>query len=333
MAETENGKRELSYVLAVKEAVETILNEDPDAFVAGEDVAGAGSVFGIYRGLLDEFGPERIVNTPISEEGIIGLGVGAAAAGLRPIVDIMFMDFLGECMDEVTNQMAKMRYMFGGRATLPITITTMCGARNSMAAQHSQCLESWICHIPGLKVVMPSTPHDAKGLLIAASRDDNPVFVVMNKASLALTGEVPEEAYTVAHRRGKHRAAGHGLHHHQLQPYGPRVRKRRRDPCGTGRRHRSDRPALAAAAWTRIRSSLQWRRPTMPWSFTRRCVSAVWAARSPRRCRSWRSTISTPPSAGVGAPFSPVPFSPSLEQSFVPNADKIVASATELLGL
>ena len=156
-----------------------------------------GGVFGSYRGLLEEYGPERVVDTPISEEGIIGLGVGAAATGMRPVVDIMFMDFLGECMDEVTNQMAKMRYMFGGAAKLPITVITMSGGGMNMAAQHSQSLEAWLCHLPGLKVVAPSTPKDAKGSIIAASRDDNPVFVVLNKLSLRVSGEVPAESYEV----------------------------------------------------------------------------------------------------------------------------------------
>ena len=131
-------------------------------------------MFGSYRGLLDEFGPRRVIDTRFPRRGIVGLGVGAAATGLRPVIDIMFMDFMGECMDEIANQMAKMRYMFGGAATLPITVVTMSGAGMNMAAQHSQSLEVWICHLPGLKVVAPSTPYDAKGLLIAAARDDNP---------------------------------------------------------------------------------------------------------------------------------------------------------------
>ena len=200
--------RELTYVGAIAEAAHTVLAEQDTAFVAGEDVAGAGGVFGSYRGLLDAYGEERVIDTPISEEGIVGLAVGAAATGLRPVIDIMFMDFMGECMDEIANQMAKMRYMFGGSASLPITIITMSGGGMNMAAQHSQSLEAWICHLPGLKVVAPATPHDAKGLIIAASRDDNPVFVVLNKLSLRNTGEVPEESYEVP--IGKARTAREG---------------------------------------------------------------------------------------------------------------------------
>ncbi|MBD3646686.1 MAG: alpha-ketoacid dehydrogenase subunit beta, partial [Pseudomonadales bacterium] len=189
--------RELPYIAAVTEGVREVLLEQDTAFIAGEDVAEAGSVFGYYSGLLGEFGADRVIDTPISEKGIMGLGVGAAATGLRPIVDIMFMDFLGECMDEVANQMAKMRFMFGGSAKLPITVMTMAGGGMSMAAQHSQSLEAWLAHLPGIKVVMPATPYDVKGLIIAAARDDNPVFVLMNKLSLGIKGEVPEGAYEV----------------------------------------------------------------------------------------------------------------------------------------
>ena len=169
MAEAAEKPRTLPYVAAITDGVRQILKEQDNAFVAGEDVAGAGSVYGYYNGLLEEFGPNRVFDTPISEEGIVGLGVGAAATGCRPIIDLMFMDFLGECMDEVANQLAKMRYMFGGRATLPVTMLTMAGAGASLAAQHSQSLEAWLCHLPGLKVAMPTTPYDAKGLIIAAA--------------------------------------------------------------------------------------------------------------------------------------------------------------------
>ena len=152
----------------------------------------------------------------------MGLGVGAAATGCRPVIDVMFMDFMGECMDEIANQLAKMRYMFGGRATLPVTVLTMAGAGASLAAQHSQSLEAWICHIPGLKVTMASTPYDAKGLIISAARDDNPVFVILNKMSLAMKGHVPEEPYTIPLGRGEHRPRRLELHHHRHRPDGAR---------------------------------------------------------------------------------------------------------------
>ena len=197
MAEAQEKPRELPYVAAIADGLRAVMREQPDAFIAGEDVAEAGGVYGYFRGLLKEFGPERVIDTPISEEGIVGLGVGAAATGCRPIIDVMFMDFMGECMDEITNQLAKMRYMFGGRATLPVTVLSMAGAGANLAAQHSQSLEAWICHLPGLKVTMASTPYDAKGLIIAAARDDNPVFVILNKMSMGMMGHVPEESYAI----------------------------------------------------------------------------------------------------------------------------------------
>ena len=196
-AEATTEARQLPYILAITEGVRQSLQEYDTSFLAGEDVGLAGSVFRIYKGLYAEFGPERVIDSPISESALIGLGVGSAATGLRPMIDIMFSDFIGECMDEIANQLAKTRYMFGGKITLPVTVLTMGGGGINLAAQHSQSLEAWLCHIPGLKVMMPATPHDVKGAIIAANRDENPVFVIMNKASLGITGEVPEEPYAV----------------------------------------------------------------------------------------------------------------------------------------
>jgi pyruvate dehydrogenase E1 component beta subunit len=189
--------RPLPFVRAIPEAIAQCMRADPDVFLAGEDVAMYGSVFGTTRGLLDEFGPERVLDTPISETAIVGLATGAAAVGLRPIVDIMFMDFIGCCMDQLMNQLAKMKYMFGGKARLPVTILTAAGAGTNLAAQHSQSLEALVCHIPGLKVVMPSNAYDAKGLLIASVRDDDPVIFILNKFLLGATADVPAEPYEV----------------------------------------------------------------------------------------------------------------------------------------
>jgi len=171
--------------------------EDPDVFLIGEDVAGYGGVFHMFDGLLTEFGAARVVDTPISEQAIIGLGVGAAARGLRPVCDLMFMDFVGVALDQIFNQAAKMKYMFGGNVSVPLTITTAGGAGMSAAAQHSQSLEAWLAHIPGLKVAMPASPYDAKGLIVGAIRDDNPTIVVLNKKMLGVKGPVPEELYAI----------------------------------------------------------------------------------------------------------------------------------------
>ncbi len=324
-------ERELTYVAAIAEGASTILREQDNAFVAGEDVAGAGGVFGSYRGMLAEFGGERVVDTPISEEGIVGLGVGAAATGLRPIIDIMFMDFMGECMDEIANQMAKMRYMFGGSAKLPITVVTMSGAGMNMAAQHSQSLEVWICHLPGLKVVTPATPYDAKGLLIAAARDDNPVFVVMNKLSLRTTGPVPEEAYEVPIGSAKVMREGADV---TLVSYSRMVREAL-DAAET----------LAAqgidAEVVDLRSLQPMDTDTVIESVrkTHRAVVVHEAVRFAGLGGEIAAQIQElafddldAPVARVGAPFSPVPFSSVLEQTYLPNAAKIVDETQTLIG-
>ena len=189
--------RELTYVKAFNEGMHQVMAEDPDVFLVVEDVAGYGGVFHMFDGLLTEFGATRVVDTPISEQAIIGLGVGAAARGLRPVCDLMFMDFVGVAMDQIFNQAAKMKYMFGGNVSVPLTITTAGGAGMSAAAQHSQSLEAWLAHIPGLKVAMPASPHDAKGLIVGAIRDDNPTIVVLNKKMLGVKGPVPEELYAI----------------------------------------------------------------------------------------------------------------------------------------
>jgi acetoin:2,6-dichlorophenolindophenol oxidoreductase subunit beta len=193
----ETAARELTYVKAFNEGMHQIMAEDPDVFLIGEDVAGYGGVFHMFDGLLTEFGDRRVKDTPIAEQAIIGLGVGAAARGLRPVCDLMFMDFIGVAMDQIFNQAAKMKYMFGGNVSVPLTITTAGGAGMSAAAQHSQSLEAWLAHVPGLKVAMPASAYDAKGLIVGAIRDDNPTIVVLNKRMLGVKGIVPEELYAI----------------------------------------------------------------------------------------------------------------------------------------
>jgi acetoin:2,6-dichlorophenolindophenol oxidoreductase subunit beta len=163
----------------------------------GEDVAEAGTPFKVMSGLVEEFGPKRVIDSPISEAGISGIGLGAAMTGMRPVVDIMFGDFLTLVMDQVANQAAKVHYMSGGRLKAPLTIRTTLGATRRSAAQHSQSLHAWVAHVPGLKVAVPSTPYDAKGLLKSAIRDDNPVVFFEDKMMFATKGPVPEEEYAV----------------------------------------------------------------------------------------------------------------------------------------
>jgi pyruvate dehydrogenase E1 component beta subunit len=192
-----SGTREITLSQAIREALAEELRRDPSVFIIGEDVAEAGTPFKVLSGLVDEFGPERIMDSPISEAGITGMGVGAAMAGMRPVVDIMFGDFLGIIMDQVANQAAKIHYMSGGKLKAPMVIRTTLGATRRSAAQHSQSLHAWVSHIPGLKVVLPSTPYDAKGLLKTAIRDDSPVVIFEDKMMYTLKGPVPEGEYTI----------------------------------------------------------------------------------------------------------------------------------------
>ena len=189
--------REVTFGQAINEALAEEMRRDPTVFVIGEDVAEAGTPFKVLSGLVAEFGPERVVDSPISEAGITGLGVGAAMTGMRPVVDIMFGDFLTLVMDQVVNQAAKVHYMSGGNLKVPLVVRTTLGATRRSAAQHSQSLQAWASHIPGLKVVLPSTPFDAKGLLKSAIRDDNPVVFIEDKLHYPLKGEVPDDEYTI----------------------------------------------------------------------------------------------------------------------------------------
>ncbi|NPV69339.1 MAG: alpha-ketoacid dehydrogenase subunit beta [Firmicutes bacterium] len=187
----------MTYAEAVRDALREEMRRDPSVFVLGEDVARFGGCFGVTGNLWTEFGEDRVRDTPISETAIIGTAVGAAATGMRPVAEIMFCDFLTVCMDQLVNQAAKMRYMFGGKARLPIVVRSPIGGGICAAAQHSQSLEAWFAHIPGLKVAMPSNPADAKGLLISAIRDDNPVMFFEHKVLYSSKGPVPEGSYTI----------------------------------------------------------------------------------------------------------------------------------------
>jgi pyruvate/2-oxoglutarate/acetoin dehydrogenase E1 component len=189
--------RELTFAEAIREALAEEMRRDPRVFIIGEDVAEAGTPFKVLAGLVEEFGKERVIDTPISEAGFCGIGVGAAMTGMRPVVDIMFGDFLTLAMDQIVNQAAKVRYMSGGKLHVPIVFRTTLGATRRSAAQHSQSLHAWVSHIPGLKVVLPSTPYDAKGLLKTAIRDEDPVVFFEDKMMYKLKGPVPAEEYTL----------------------------------------------------------------------------------------------------------------------------------------
>jgi pyruvate/2-oxoglutarate/acetoin dehydrogenase E1 component len=189
--------REIKYREAINEALREEMKKDPDVFVIGEDVAIYGGAYGATAGLLKEFGEERVKDTPISENAIVGTALGASLTGKRPVAEIMYIDFIPLCMEQLNNQAAKIRYMFGGKCEVPLTIRTEGGAGRTLGAHHSQSLESWLIHIPGIKVVMPSTPYDAKGLLKTSIRDNNPTVFIEHKMLYNTKGQVPEEEYTL----------------------------------------------------------------------------------------------------------------------------------------
>jgi acetoin:2,6-dichlorophenolindophenol oxidoreductase subunit beta len=191
------GVREITFAQAIREALAEELRRDPAVYIMGEDVAEAGTPFKVLAGLVEEFGPQRVIDSPISEAGITGLGVGAAMTGMRPVVDIMFGDFIGLIMDQLANQAAKIHYMSGGKLKAPLVVRTTLGATRRSAAQHSQSLHAWVSHVPGLQVALPSTPYDAKGLLKTAIRDDNPVVFFEDKMMYQLKGPVPDAEYTI----------------------------------------------------------------------------------------------------------------------------------------
>jgi pyruvate dehydrogenase E1 component beta subunit len=184
---------EVTYREAVRDAIGAAMRRDDDVFIMGEDIAEMGGSMGVTQGLLDEFGPERVRNTPISEMAIVGAGIGAAMAGMRPIVEIMYEDFLTLSLEQIVNQAAKHRYMSGGQIKVPLTIRTQGGAGWSPGAQHAQQLEAWLVHIPGLKVAFPSTPEDVRGLLWTAIYDDNPVIYFEHRLLYPVKGTVPDE--------------------------------------------------------------------------------------------------------------------------------------------
>ncbi len=323
-------ERKLPYVMAFNEAVSQAMEADPDVFCAGEDIGAFGGVFGTFGGLQAKFGADRVVDTPISEQAIVGLGVGAAATGLRPIVDLMFMDFICVAMDQIVNQAAKLKYMFGGEATLPLTITTAGGGGLSAAAQHSQSLEAILCHIPGLKVVYPSTPHDMKGLMMACIQEDNPTVMVKHKRLLGMSGPVPVEPYSIPLGTANVVRPGRDV---TIVAYGRMV-------------HESVAAAERLAA-DGIECEIIDPRTLQPLDTDTIVASArrtnrVLVVHEAVRFGGLGAEIAAQiqeaafdhldaPVGRIGAPFSPVPFSPALEQHYIPSSAAIEAGVREAM--
>jgi len=327
----EDGMPEISYLEALNQALHEEMARDPDIFMAGIDIAERGDVFGATQGIYSKYGKERIVDTPIAENGIIGLAIGAAARGLRPIVTIMFMDFIGVCFDQVLNQMAKMKYMYGGKVKLPLVVLTNAGAGTSSAAQHSQSLEALICHVPGLKVVMPSTPYDAKGLMKAAIREDNPVFFIQHKRLGRIRGEVPEGDYEVplgkaaVVREGKDvTIVATSFMVQEALAAAARLAER-----GVDAEVVDPRSLVPLDVETIVESVKKTHRVVVAHEAVRFCgVGAEIAAQITEEAFDY---LDGPP-LRIGAPSSPVPYSPVLEKEWLPGADDIVEAAAKLTG-
>ena len=325
-----SDERKLAYVMAFNEAVSQAMEADPDVFCAGEDIGAFGGVFGTFGGLQAKFGADRVVDTPISEQAIVGLGVGAAATGLRPIVDLMFMDFICVAMDQIVNQAAKLKYMFGGEATLPLTITTAGGGGLSAAAQHSQSLEAILCHIPGLKVVYPSTPYDMKGLMMACIQEDNPTVMVKHKRLLGMTGHVPAEPYSIPLGTANVVRPGRDV---TIVAYGRMVH----ESVAAAERLAADgieceiidpRTLQPLDTDTIVASARRTNRVLVVHEAVRfGGLGAEIAAQIQEAAFDYLDA----PVGRIGAPFSPVPFSPALEQHYIPSSAAIEAGVREAM--
>lgn len=323
--------RKLTFAQALNEALRQEMRRDPTIYVAGEDVGKYGGIFGVTAGLLEEFGEERVRDTPITESAIIGSAVGAAAAGLRPVVEIMFIDFIGVALDQLFNQAAKMKYMFGGKARLPIVVRTTCGAGMCAAAQHSQSLEAWFMHIPGLKVVAPSTPYDAKGLLISSIRDDNPVFFIEHKMLYGLEGDVPEEPYTIplgvadVKKEGKDVTvvATMAMVHKALEAADELAKE------GIEVEVVDPRTLSPLDKETIINSVKKTHHLVIVHEAVKQAgPGAEIAAMVAEEAFDYLDA----PIKRVAAPFTPVPFSPVLESVYIPSKENIISAVKEVLG-
>lgn len=318
-----------TYLQALNDAMRQEMERDENVFIIGEDVGKFGGCFGVTQGLFDTFGERRVRDTPITESAIVGAAAGAAAAGLRPIAELMFVDFIGVAMDQLFNQAAKMHYMFGGKAKVPMVLRMPQGAGVSAAAQHSQCLEAWFMHMPGIKVCIPSTPADAKGMLISAIRDDNPVVFLEHKLLYGVEGEVDDAVYEIPLGKGEIKREGSDV---TVVATSLMVHK-----------------ALEAAeklAAEGISVEVVDPRCLVPLDKdiildsvkkTHALVVAQEAVKTAGVGAEIAAIVAEEaldyldaPIVRVGAPYCPVPFSPPLEAAYIPSAEQIVAAVKSL---
>jgi len=322
--------REITFLEALNEALAQEMERNPNIIVMGEDVGVYGGVFGVTKGLYQKFGPDRVIDTPISEAGFIGAAIGAAAVGLKPVVELMFVDFFGVAMDQIYNQAAKMRYMSGGKLKVPIVIRTTIGAGLSAAAQHSQVLYSIFAHVPGLKIVVPSTPYDAKGLLIQALRDEDPVMFFEHKLLYGVKGPVPEEPYTIPFGKADVKREGTdvtivalALMVHKALEAAEILKKE-----GISAEVIDPRTIVPLDKETILKSVKKTGRLVIVDEDYDRCGFASWiAAIAADEAFEYLNA----PIKRVTTPTVPIPFSPVLERHILPDTDKIVKAVKSIM--
>lgn len=335
--------RELSMSSALNEAIKLAMRKDDDVILMGEDVAGGanvdhlqddeawGGVLGVTKGLVQEFGRERVLDTPISEAGYVGAAMAAASTGLRPIAELMFNDFIGSCLDQVLNQGAKFRYMFGGKAEVPITIRTTHGAGFRAAAQHSQSLYALFTSIPGLKVIVPSSPYDAKGLLLAAIKDQDPVIFFEDKTLYNMKGDVPEGYYTLPIGKADVKREGSDVTIFAVGKQVNTALKAAEQLAARGiEAEVLDPRSLSPLDEETILASVEkTNRLIIIDEANPRCgiaadIAALVADKG--------FDLLDAPIKKVTAPHTPVPFSPPLEDIYLPTPEKVVSTVLELVG-
>jgi acetoin:2,6-dichlorophenolindophenol oxidoreductase subunit beta len=322
--------REITYVKAFTESLMQLMAEDEDVVVIGEDVAHYGGVFHAFDGLWKTYGERRVIDTPISEMGFIGMGVGAAARGLRPVCDLMFFDFIGVCLDQLYNQAAKLKYMFGGDVSVPLTLTTAGGAGLSAGPQHSQSLEAWLAHVPGLKVALPSSPHDVKGLMVGAVRDDNPTVVILNKRMLGTKGPVPEEIYEIPFGHANVMRSGTDATIIAVGRMAPEAMAAAASLAEAGIEVevidvRTVQPLDSATILDSVRRTN--RVLVVHEAVTFGGIGAEISSQIQEEAFDFLDA----PVLRIGAPFSPVPFSPVLERAYIPDSNRIADGVRRLL--